>query len=91
MSSSRYSDRPERASSSTLIARIRRSRTEEVRVSVDRWRGLNLVNVRVWYEADDGSMRPGRQGIALRLDLLDEFRAALDRANAVDLDGWTKR
>ena len=54
---------------SVLIARIRKNRAEELRVSIDRWRGVDLVNLRIRFLAPDGSMRPGRQGVALRLEL----------------------
>lgn len=45
---------------------IPKNRTEEVRVTLDEFRGMTLLNVRVWYRAEDGEMRPGKQGIALR-------------------------
>lgn len=45
---------------------IPKNRTEEIRVTLDEFRGMTLLNVRVWYQADDGEMRPGKQGIALR-------------------------
>ncbi|MCC0067094.1 MAG: transcriptional coactivator p15/PC4 family protein [Rhodovulum sp.] len=65
------------------MASFRKNSREEVRVSVDEFRGHELLNIRVWFEADDGEMRPGKQGIALRLELLPELREALERAGQV--------
>jgi hypothetical protein len=64
------------------IAIIRKNVREELRVSVDEFRGHQLINLRVWFEGEDGRMRPGMQGVALRLELLSDLRAALEKAVA---------
>jgi hypothetical protein len=64
------------------IAIIRKNAREELRVSVDEFRGHQLINLRVWFEGEDGQMRPGKQGLALRLELLPDLRAALEKAVA---------
>lgn len=56
---------------------IPKNRTEEVRVSLDDFRGILLLNVRVWFQADDGQLRPGKQGIALRPDRALELAEAI--------------
>jgi hypothetical protein len=61
------------------IAIIRKNKVEEVRVSIDEFHGHRLVNLRVWYNANNGEMRPGKQGLALRVDLLPELLDALKR------------
>ena len=62
------------------IATFRKNANEEVRVSIDDFRGHRLVNIRVWYTGPDGEPRPGKQGVAIRIELLAELRAALDFA-----------
>ncbi len=62
---------------SRLVKRIPKNSREVVHVSVDHYRGHDLLNLRVWYESDDGTMRPGRQGLALRLALVPELLEAL--------------
>ncbi|WP_283177935.1 PC4/YdbC family ssDNA-binding protein [Gemmobacter sp. 24YEA27] len=46
--------------------------------------GHQLFNARVFFEAQDGGMRPGKAGVAFQLDALPEFAravtAALDEA-----------
>ena len=61
------------------VATIRKNAREEIRVSLDKLHGLTLANVRVWYDAD-GEMRPGKQGIALRPELLSQLIVALTKA-----------
>lgn len=61
------------------IASIRKNAREEFRVSLDQVHGLTLVNIRVWYDAD-GEMRPGKQGIAVRPEMLPDLLTALGKA-----------
>lgn len=68
-----------------MIAAIPKNAREEIRVSVDDFQGHRLCNVRVWYREGD-ELRPGKQGIALRLDLLPQLVEALRRA-AQDTEG----
>lgn len=62
------------------IAIIRKNTREELRVTIDTFQGYELLNLRIWFEAEDGSMRPSKKGLALRMDLLPELREALQKA-----------
>jgi hypothetical protein len=55
---------------------IAKNAREEIRVSVDDYRGIALANIRTWYR-DGDEFRPGKQGLALRLELLPELIEAL--------------
>lgn len=72
-------------SGATIIPKNAR---EEIRVSVDEFKGHRLVNLRVWF-GDDGEKRPGKQGIAFRLDLLPDIVSALQNAAAGRKGGST--
>ena len=69
-----------------LIATIKKNTREEIRVSRGEFNGHDLVNLRVWFETEDGSKRPGKSGIAFRISLLPEVSAALSQA-AVETEG----
>lgn len=56
---------------------IPKNRSEEVRVSLDDFRGTPLLNIRTWYLAQDGEMRPGKQGIAMGPDRALEVAKAI--------------
>lgn len=59
---------------------IQKNASEEIRFTVETFKGQEIVNVRVWYRADDGEYRPGKQGLAFRLALLGDVVAALRKA-----------
>lgn len=72
--------------SSKPIATIRKNSKQELRVSLDHFQGHDLINMRVWFEADDGDMRPGKQGVSIRTALLPELARALeDAGNAASM------
>lgn len=64
----------------TAIATIKKNSREEIRVTLDEFRGHHLVNIRVFYDAGDGEMKPGKQGIAVKVELFPELLAALGAA-----------
>jgi hypothetical protein len=58
---------------------IQKNSREEIRFSVDRFHGHELVNCRVWFaDGVTGEMRPGKQGLAFNVDLLPEVLGALE-------------
>jgi len=48
------------------------SRGEEVRVYTSMFNGARFCDIRTWYPADGGEMRPGK-GVRFRADLLPEL------------------
>ncbi len=59
---------------------LRKNSREELRVSVDEFRGHRLLNLRVWFESDDGTLRPGKQGLAVRLEMAGDLTRAIQEA-----------
>ena len=66
----------------TIIANIPKNRREEIRISLSTSNGHDLANLRVWFTADDGQMRPGKSGLAFRLDKLPAVIEALGQLEA---------
>lgn len=64
-------------SASLPVATIKKNSREEIRVSLDVFNGHRVFNMRVFYEAEDGSMRPGKNGLAFTLDKLEPFAEAV--------------
>ena len=56
---------------------IRKNAREEIRVDRVEYKGYDLVNIRIWFKADDGGMRPGKDGLSFRAALCDEVIDAL--------------
>jgi hypothetical protein len=54
--------------SSQPIVQFEKNSKEEVRVSIDDFRGRKIINFRVYYRSDAGQWLPGKQGLALAVD-----------------------
>jgi hypothetical protein len=64
----------------TIIAEWPINKRESVRVSVEQYKGVDLVNIRKWFKAEDGSLRPGKAGIALNVKHLPQLTEAMTKA-----------
>lgn len=62
---------------SVLISQFEKNKKEEVRISVDTFHGRKLINIRVFYRDDDGSMKPGKQGLALSVEQYKDIAGAI--------------
>jgi hypothetical protein len=63
-----------------LVARIAKNPTEEVRVSLTSYRGHDLVDIRVFYQDEQGEWRPTKRGVSLSVDSFAELRDAVVKA-----------
>jgi hypothetical protein len=65
-----------------------RLRTECIRVTISRYQGKPIVDVRVFFTTPTGHMRPTKKGVAFAIAKLPELRKALEKAElkALDLD-----
>lgn len=62
----------------TSIASFPKNSREEVKISLDQFNGHDLVNIRVFYRTESGDTRPGKQGLAIKVELLPDLMAALE-------------
>jgi hypothetical protein len=62
---------------SQLVAQFEKNSKEEVRVSIDDFRGRKIINMRVYYRSDNGQWLPGRQGLALGVDRYRDLAEAM--------------
>lgn len=63
-----------------VIAEWDRNSREVVRVALDQYQGRHTINVRVWFRADDGDLRPGKSGMTLSVKHLPAMADALGKA-----------
>jgi hypothetical protein len=63
-----------------IVAEWRRNAREVVRVTLDTFNGRDVVSARVWYAAQDGTMRPGRDGLTLAVVHVGALAQAFVRA-----------
>jgi predicted Zn-dependent peptidase len=64
------------------VADVPKNAREVLRVELTTYNGHELVNLRVWYGAGGDDMRPGKAGVALRVEKLPLLREAIDKAIA---------
>ena len=62
----------------TKVAEIQKNSRETYRVTKEIYQGVDLLNVRVWFKAEDGEMRPTRKGIAVKLEQWPELLKAIE-------------
>jgi hypothetical protein len=63
-----------------VIAEWRRSKTERIRVTLERFRGRNVVALRTWWTDKDGNDCPGRDGITLDVVHVPKLARVFKRA-----------
>ena len=57
-------------------------RGEVVRIVREDYKGADLVNIRVWYRADNGEMLPSKTGITINGGQIDQLIEALQAVKA---------
>jgi hypothetical protein len=65
-----------------------RLRSECIRVTMQRYKGVAIVDVRIFFTTKTGHMQASKKGIALAIAKLPELRKALEKAEAkaIELD-----
>ena len=66
-----------------IIAEWPLKRHERLRVTLDLFNGVWLINSRKWFEAEDGEWRPSKQGIALGVKHLPQLAEAVAKALSI--------
>ena len=79
---------PAQVAHNRWVADIPKNSREVVRIELSTFNGHELLNVRVWFDAGAGEWRPGKAGIALRVEKIPELQAAIEKAiNAARSEG----
>ena len=61
-------------------------RGEELRVSLNTFKGRHYFAMRIWYADDAGEMKPSGKGANLKIDLLPDIAEAVNKALALARD-----
>lgn len=62
-----------------IISKFQKNALEEVRISLDKFRGMELINIRVWIKNKSEEFVPTKKGIALPIHLFGELMAGLKK------------
>lgn len=63
------------------VTEVRKNAREVIRITREEFNGHDLINLRVFYDAGEGVMKPGRHGLSFRADLLVEVLQGLEKIN----------
>lgn len=76
---------------SELIYKFSKNSMEEVRVSIQDYKGRRYLSIWVWFKNDEDNWQPSKKGLNLSLDLLGDLKKAIDAALAkVEFEGEAK-
>jgi hypothetical protein len=64
-----------------VISEWRKSRHEVLRISLGNYKGVNTIDVRVWWRDQGGNLNPGKAGITISVKHLEALAVGL--ANAI--------
>ncbi len=63
--------------SDKLITRMEKNSQEEIRFSLQEYRGTELIDIRVYYDAGD-VIKPTKKGISIPLERFDKFADCIE-------------
>lgn len=63
-----------------LLGEIQKNSTEKIRVTLSEYKGYQFIDIRVYFEADNGEWKPTKKGIAISPDKIDEIISLLKEA-----------
>lgn len=62
-----------------VLYTVEKNGTEEIRFSLTEYRGRKLVDVRVFYQNDEGEWLPTKKGVSASVDLIEEIYTGVSR------------
>lgn len=63
-----------------VVGSFPKNNREEVRVTLSKYKGYDLVGVRQWFRNDNDEPRPSKSGVTIRVELLPELLQLIQRA-----------
>lgn len=69
-----------------LIATLPKGAQEEVRVSLSEFKGKQYIDLRIYYENEDGEWKPTKKGVALNVEHFHKLMEALKEAEQTLLE-----
>ena len=68
---------------SDIIKDIQKNSKEIIRVEVSEFKGMQLINLRIWFqvidEKGDITYKPSQKGVALNINHYNELKDAIDK------------
>jgi len=65
-----------------IIHQFKKNANETVMVKFSEFKGKKLIDIRAYYAAENGNLKPTPKGISISRDLIPELKLAVDKAMA---------
>ena len=62
------------------ICQFKKNANETVMVKFTQFKGKRLIDIRAYYAAENGDLKPTPKGISISRDLISELKEAIDKA-----------
>ena len=69
-----------------VVGSFPKNNREEVRVTLSKFKGYDLVGVRQWFRNESDEPRPSKSGVTIRVDLLPELLDLITQARDIALE-----
>jgi len=63
-----------------IIHQFKKNANETIIVKLTQFKSKRLLDIRAYYAADNGDLRPTPKGISISIDLIPELKLAIDKA-----------
>jgi hypothetical protein len=63
-----------------IIHQFKKNANETVTVKFTQFKGKRLIDIRAYYAAENGDLKPTPKGISISRDLISELKEAIDKA-----------
>ena len=60
-----------------VVGEFEKNAKDVVRVTLNQYNGMDLINVRIFYRDKDGQLKPGKDGFSLKVDQFAQFARLL--------------
>ncbi len=72
--------------SEVFVDSFGKNATEEVRATLEEYKGHQLFGLRVWFEAEPGKWVATKKGLSLKVELFPELKRAVEKLEAAMLE-----
>jgi hypothetical protein len=63
-----------------IIGDIERGETEVLRVSAEEYKGRKYIDIRIYFENDEGEWKPTKKGVTVQPDKVEDFLELIKKA-----------
>ena len=63
-----------------IIGEIERSDSETIRITVEEYKGVKRLDIRIYYKDSEGELKPTKKGVPFKLEDIDKLSGLVSEA-----------